>query len=233
MIFCSILAGGIGGRMGSEIPKQYIEIVNKPIIIHTIEHFISISEIDLIMVLCPVDWIDYTKELVEKYVGSNNRVEVIEGGETRSDTLMKSIEYIERTHELEDDIIITHDAARPFVTEKIIRENIAAAKEYGACSTYIRAIDTIAISSDGQEIMSIPDRSQMYQTQTPQTFVARELRELYEKLTNDEKDKLTDAVGIYIANNKKVHIVEGEQSNIKITYPYDLTLAEAIMDLYK
>ena len=118
---------------------------------------------------------------------------------------------------------------RPFVTYRIIEENIRYAEECGACDTVIPASDTIVESRDGSFISGIPERKIMYQGQTPQSFKAKKLREIYESLTQEERAVLTDACKIYVLKNEPVHLVEGDVSNIKITYPHDLRVAEAIL----
>ncbi len=228
MVYCAILAGGIGNRMGGELPKQFLDISDKPIIIHTIESFLQVDMIDEIVVLCPNDWIEYTRDLLSKHITNTARIKVIEGGATRNDTLIKACDYIDSINDSGDNVIITHDAARPFVTKRIIEENIATAKQYGACSTYIGAVDTIAVSSDGKIIESVTDRSKMYQAQTPQTFVAKLLREILQKTSAKDLEGCTDAAGLAIACGIDVRIVQGDSANIKITYPIDLELAEAI-----
>lgn len=225
MIYAVIAAGGIGSRMGAEKPKQYIEINSKAIIRHTVEKFTDCSRIDKVIVLCPADWIDYTLEVL---LGTD--AEIIAGGTTRNETLMNAIKYIENTDGLFDDtVIITHDAVRPFVTKRIIEENIDAVLKYGAVGTVIPAVDTITESLDGETISSIPNRSVLYQAQTPQSFNAKMLKAFYEGLSDDEKDILTDACKICILKGCAVHLVKGEVSNIKITYPHDLTVAKAIL----
>ncbi len=232
MVFGVILAGGIGSRMGNvEKPKQYFTIGNKPIIVHTIEKFYVNSRFEKIIVLCPGQWINHTKNLIRKYLpDADGKVAVIEGGSTRNETIMNSIDYIEKEYGLEEDtIIVTHDAVRPFVTYRIIEDNIRCAQEYGACDTVIPATDTIVESSNGTIVSAIPDRKTMYQGQTPQSFRAGKLKELYLSLTPEEKEILSDAAKIFVMKGEKVHLVEGEVFNIKITYPYDLKVAEAMI----
>ncbi len=231
MNFGVILAGGIGSRMGNvEKPKQYLTVGDKPIIIHTLEKFYVNSNFEKILVLCPGQWVGHTKDLVKKYLNDEKRVVVIQGGETRNETIMNSIRYIEENYGLQDDtIIVTHDSVRPFVTHRIIEDNIRYAKEFGACDTVITATDTIVQSEDGQIISSIPERSKMYQGQTPQSFNAKELKDLYLSLSEEEKEILTDAAKIFVIKGKSVHLVEGEVFNIKITYPYDLRVAETLI----
>lgn len=231
MVFGVILAGGIGSRMGNvEKPKQYLTVGNKPIIIHTIEKFYASSRFEKLIVLCPNQWINHTKNLIRKNFKNTDRIVVIEGGSTRNETIMNSIRYIEKEYGLEDDtVIVTHDSVRPFLTHRIIEENIDYALEYGACDTVIAASDTIVESKNHKIISNIPDRSIMYQGQTPQSFKAKKLKALYESLTPEEKEILTDACKIFVIKGEDVHLVEGEVFNIKITYPYDLRVAETLI----
>lgn len=225
MIYAVLAAGGIGSRMGSETPKQYIKIAGKEIIRHTAEKFSAIKRISKVIILCPEDWIDYTKEIF-----CDDKIIVIGGGATRNDTLMKAIDYIEETDGLsEETLLVTHDAVRPFVTTEIIENNIDAVIRYGATGTAIPATDTIFESTDKSVISAVPDRSRLFQAQTPQCFGALRLRELYENLTESEKEILTDACKIYTIKGYDVHLVKGDVSNIKITYPHDLIVAEAIL----
>lgn len=232
MVFGVILAGGIGSRMGNvEKPKQFLKIGSKPIIIHTIEKFFVHDAFEKLIVLCPKQWIEHTKNLIKKYMGAAaSRVVVLEGGSTRNETIMNSIKYVEEQYGLEDDtLLVTHDSVRPFLTYRIIEENIRYGMEYGAVDTVISATDTIVSSEDGKSITTVPDRKQMYQGQTPQTFNAKKLKELYYSLTEEEKEILTDASKIFVIKGEPVHLVYGEVSNIKITYPYDLRVAEALL----
>ncbi len=231
MVFGVILAGGIGSRMGNvEKPKQYLTVGNKPIIIHTIEKFYANSRFEKLIVLCPNQWINHTKNLIRKNFKNTDRIVVIEGGSTRNETIMNSIRYIEKEYGLEDDtVIVTHDSVRPFLTHRIIEENIDYALEYGACDTVIAASDTIVESKNHKIISNIPDRSIMYQGQTPQSFKAKKLKALYESLSLEEKEILTDACKIFVIKGEDVHLVEGEVFNIKITYPYDLRVAETLI----
>jgi len=232
MIFAAILAGGIGSRMGgTDTPKQFLTLGNKPVIIHTIEKFVINENIDKTIVLTPKNFINHTNHLIEEYIGENDDIIVIEGGETRNDTLMNSINYIGENFGIDDDsIILTHDSVRPFVTHRIIEDNIEAARRYGACDTVIPATDTIVESVNGTTIESIPVRDYYYQGQTPQSFNIKKLFNLINSLTEEETNILTDACKIFTLKDEDVHLVHGEVTNIKITYPYDLKLANTILE---
>ena len=162
----------------------------------------------------------------------SERIEVLEGGPTRNETIMNAIRYIEAQGDLDDEtIIVTHDSVRPFVNHRILEENIRFAREYGACDTVMPATDTIVESTDAEAITNIPNRKFMYQGQTPQSFRAKKLKEEYEALTDEEREILTDACKIMVLKGHHVHLVQGEVSNIKITYPYDITVAKALLGL--
>lgn len=231
MVFGVILAGGVGSRMGNvEKPKQFLTVGGKPIIIHTLEKFYVNDKFEKIIVLCPEPWIEHTKNLIQKYLKDEGRIVVLSGGATRNDTIMNSITYIEKEYGLDEDtVIVTHDSVRPFVTHRIIEENIKYAIEYDACDTVIPATDTIVQSDNNKTISSIPDRSKMYQGQTPQSFKAKKLKDLFLSLSEEEKEILTDAAKIFVIKGENVHLVEGEVFNIKITYPYELRVAESML----
>lgn len=230
MIFAAVMAGGSGSRMGATaLPKQFLSLGGKPVLIHTLEPFLRISNIDAVFVLTPPDWIDYTREQLRTYL-PHAAVAVTAGGATRNDTLLCAIRYVCANYPVDEDtILLTHDAVRPFVTKKMIEDNIAAVREDGACDTVIPATDTIVRSTDGAFISDIPLRSELYQGQTPQSFRLLELQRTVESLTPQETAELTDACKIYAVRGKKVRLVAGSPSNMKITYADDLPLAEAIL----
>ncbi len=230
-VYGVILAGGKGTRMGNvEKPKQFMNVGGKPIIIHTIEKFAVCPGFDKVLVLSPKQWIKHTEDLIRRYIPVRDNIVVIEGGSTRNETIMNSISYIEKNDGLTDQtIIVTHDSVRPFVTHRILEENIEFAKKYGGCDTVIGATDTIVVSQDNKMVTEIPERSKMYQGQTPQSFRAKKLRDLYQSLSKEEKEILTDATKIFTIRGENVYLVDGEVFNIKITYPYDLRVAEALL----
>lgn len=230
-VFGVVLAGGMGTRMGNtDKPKQYMELGEKPVIIHTIEKFYIHPEIENTIVLCPKAWVKHTENIIKKHIPDTKDIHVIEGGETRNDTIMNAISFIEGTYGLfEDTIIVTHDSVRPFVSHRIISENIRYAKEYGACDTVVAATDTIVRSDNGEYITDIPERKYMFQGQTPQTFQAKMLKDMFVALSDEEKKILTDAAKILVLKGKKVYLVQGEVSNIKITYPFDIRVAQTLL----
>lgn len=235
MIYAAILAGGIGSRMKSgTTPKQFMEICGKPLLIHTLEPFLRCSEIDHIVIAATRGWLDYTEDLLEEYFGSEERLSVTAGGSDRLESLVNACAALSSRYAVtEADLLLTHDGARPFVTEEMIRKNIALMERYDCVTTAVSAIDTILCSDDGETVKSIPPRQTMFSVQTPQTFRLAELVSAVETLGEEEKASLTDGAKIYLLRGKSVGIAVGASENIKITEPKDKALAESLINAKK
>lgn len=226
----AIVAGGSGQRMGGEIPKQFLEAAGKPIIIHTIEKFLNCPDIDSIVIGVHPQWTDYLKELCRGYFGTGCSILITAGGDSRNDTICRIIEKAKENFDVDDNtVFVTHDAVRPFVSTDIIEENIRAAEEYGICGTVIPATDTITRSVDGEYITDIPLRSEMYQTQTPQSFRYGLFREAYRGLSEEDFENATDVCKLFLLRGYKIKLVRGSTENFKITYPADLKIAQVLL----
>lgn len=233
MIYAGILAGGTGTRMGiSNMPKQFLDLGNKPIIIHTIEKFLLEPEIEKIVVGVHEDWISHAEDLVEEYISTfKDRIIIVAGGSDRNTTIENIIKAIDDYKELTDeDIVITHDSVRPFITLRIIKDNIRLAKECDAVDTVVEAVDTIVESTNGEYITNIPNRAHYYQGQTPQSFRCKDFLNLYNSLTSEEKQILTDACKIFVIKGKEAALAKGEYSNLKITTVTDLKIAKSMLE---
>ena len=161
---------------------------------------------------------------------NKDKIRVVSGGGNRNDSILSIIADIKNSGSFSpEDVLITHDAVRPFVSYRMIVDNIEAMKNYDVADTVVMANDTIVESVDGKVISSIPNRTHMYQGQTPQTFKIQAFTDLYDSLTDDVKEILTDACKVFVVNDVKVALVEGEYSNIKITTVTDLKIAQAML----
>lgn len=232
MIYAGILAGGTGTRMGvQDMPKQFLPLGSKPIIIHTLEKFLYVPDIDVVYVAVHPNWVSYFNDLLVKFTPTQlDKIQVVSGGGDRNDSIMQIIRAIQsQPSHTADDILITHDAVRPFISYRIIKDNIEAMKEYEVADTVVIANDTIVESVDGKVITSIPNRQHMYQGQTPQTFKVDSFVALYESMDAETKMILTDACKVFVLNEKPVALVKGEYSNIKITTVTDLKIAQAMI----
>ena len=230
MIFAGIVAGGSGTRLkSSAIPKQFVEINGIPIIIRTINAFLNCKRIDSIYIGIKPDWHEYTEKLIEKYELPEKKIRVIDGGATRHDTVIAITDNIIGEYGCNNgDIILTHDAVRPFVSDRIISDNIETALKYKACGTYIPAVDTVIRSSDGITADETLKRDELFQAQTPQTFDIGVLNFCRQKFKPDKLNSLTDTCGLFTACGIGIKMVKGSPENFKITTDYDLKIAEMI-----
>ena len=228
IIYAVLLSGGVGSRMGYDIPKQFIEINDKPLLAHCIDKFVEISDFKKIIVSSPEGYFDETKELINEYFKSNNNIVVILGGETRQDTLMNSLKYIKSIDDSKDIIVINHDAARIFVSLTQIKKSIKYTLRYGSASPIIPSTDVIIEKSE-DSIKNIPNRYNLVHVQTPQGFKLDEYCYLFNNLSEKDKRDVHEIVKVYFLNNKFIKLFEGEKNNFKITNPLDIKIAETIL----
>lgn len=227
-----ILAGGTGSRMKSlDIPKQYYKINGIPIIIYTLNAFIESNCFDYIYLAISEDYKEFMNSMLEKYIDEINmsKITLVNGGTERIDSIHNVIQAIDVEKINDDDIIIIHDAVRPFVTKKIILDNIQGAKEYGATVTSVPVNDTILLSKNGDYVDSIPIRKTLFNGQSPDSFNLKTFIELENKLTEEQKSIITGTSQVCTLNNHPIKMIEGDTINFKITTDADLELAEHII----
>ena len=223
MVIAALAAGGRGTRFGGDMPKQFLDLAGRPVIIRSLDAFIGSGLVDEYIVAVGAGFTEYTRELISKYLPGIT-VKVIAGGENRNGTLIAILN--EYKNAADGDIILTHDAVRPCIDRRIIADNIAAAGEYGACNTVIPAVDTILLSGDGCFIKSVPPRGGCFHAQTPQSFSLKKLAEIYAGMSDRELEEYTDACTAFVARREPVYLVQGSRDNIKITFPQDIKTAE-------
>lgn len=218
-------AAGTGSRLDSTIPKQFIPLAGKPMLMHTMEAFgEAIPDLDIIVVL-PEDHIDLWKSLCDDFA-FHLRHRITIGGPTRFHSVKNGVESI---HD-EEGLVGIHDGARPFVEKKLILQSFSAAEEHGAAIPVIPLTDSIRrLSNDGQSIMV--NRDEYRAIQTPQCFRLNVLRDAYSRIAQD--DSLTDDASVVERAGYKVHLVMGDPENFKVTTPLDLNLAEMILTRFR
>lgn len=222
MNYAAILASGVGSRMGAAIPKQFLCIDGEPIIIKSLKAFIASGSIDGYIIAVSNDWLTYCKEQVAKFCPDCEVFYCI-GGSSRNETMLNIIAFLNDELKLKyDDIVLTHDAVRPFINSEIINSNIEAAKLWGAANTVIPAVDSMILSEDGEFTSQSLPRSEVFHVQTPQSFQFGQLSEVYQSLSAEAQASITDAAAAFTLLGKKVKLVQGSAQNIKITFPADL-----------
>lgn len=232
MNYAGILAGGIGSRMESKVPKQFLKIKDIPIIVRTLRTFLSSPEIDRVVLAMNPQWMDYCKDMLKEYDIDLDRVIIITGGATRFLSMVNIVDACisDSGENINDEACVcVHDCARPFVSEKIIKDNFDGVKSFDMVTTSIPTIDTVLIAKNGNESESVPERSNVFCDQGPQTFRLTEFKALQKNLTQEETDSYMEAGRMYLEKGKRVGIVPGDRMNFKITTEFDMVLAELLL----
>ena len=224
MISAIILAGGKGKRMGSAISKQFIDIKGKPIIYYTLKKFSENKKIDNIIVVLPEDEVKYFKEnILKKYELRINKIVI--GGKERQDSVYNALKSLKNSS---TDIVLIHDGARPFISERIINEGIKFAEIYGAAAPGVMPKDTIKVKNEKNFSVDTPNRANLVSIQTPQVFKFDEILECHEKIRYNG-EMVTDDTMVVEKYGYSVYHYDGEYTNIKVTTPEDLILAERLI----
>jgi 2-C-methyl-D-erythritol 4-phosphate cytidylyltransferase len=213
-----ILGGGAGERFQGGVPKQFLPLGKRPMIVHTVEAFQRSPSIDAIVVVVPEGW--EKRCFAELKPSEFTKVQrVITGGETRQLSCWQALQYLQADP---PHICVIHDAARPLVTEEMIER---AVREGGEGMTFgLPVIDTLVESRDG-EVFTVLPREQMYQIQTPQSFLFQTLWDAHRKALEEGIREASDDAGLVLMAGNRVRVIEGDPRNIKITGPIDLELA--------
>lgn len=224
-----LLAGGVGKRMGAEIPKQFIEVDGKPIIVHTIEKFQRNPLIEKIVVVCVSEWKDHFKDLIKKY--ELTKVEwITEGGDTGHDSIRNGVFFLKDKIE-PDDFIIVHDAVRPILPQKAIDEVLRVAHENGNASSSIACHPPIVYTEDFKSGITDVDREHVMLTASPQAYRYSLALKCYEKAEEENKHNFTFTSSLLIHYGERVYFAKGTTSNIKITQREDIALFEALLKI--
>ena len=224
-----IFAGGSGRRMGAGMPKQFLEINGKPIIIHTLDNFQNSPLIDKIYISCKKEYIRKLQNMLE-YYRITKAAGVVEGGETGQDSIYNGLVCALKANP-EDSIVLIHDGVRPLISEEVIEENIESVEKYGTAVTCTPFFETPVISVSGEVVEDMPVRNYMFTAQAPQSFRLGELVKAHEEVrkTNPGYENIADSCYLYRSLGKEVHIVEGNRGNIKVTTPEDFYLLRALL----
>lgn len=236
MNFAIILAAGVGQRMrNGGMPKQFLNLMGKPIIIYTLEKFEQCEQIDKIVVVCHGSYTDYMEKLLSLY--QMRKVEKIAvGGNNRQGSLQKGLDAVAQLGGQENDIVVIHDGVRPMVSQNTIRENIRVAEQYGCAVTVHPVTESVVVTSLDQISMTdFKKRADTYSLTAPQTFRYGKIREVYRDAHGQEASEgelpLLDAAMVYASHGGAIHLVKEHGTNIKVTTPEDYYFLKAVLEL--
>lgn len=225
-----IFAGGVGSRMHSkETPKQFLKVHDKPIIIHTLEHFEKCEDIDAVVIACLPDKIDYLNGLLYKY-----RIEkvkkVVSGGATGQGSIYNALCAAEEVADGNKAIALIHDGVRPLINAKLLSDNIHCVKEYGSAITAGIVKETVVIIDENGEIEQVPSRALSRLAKAPQSFYLDEILSAHRTAIKEGKTNFIDSCSMMQYYGKKLHMIDGPYENMKITTPDDYYTMRAILD---
>lgn len=225
-----IFAGGVGSRMHSkDKPKQFLEMYNKPIIIHTLEYFENHPLIDAIIVVCVESWIEYCKEIIYKFRLEKVK-KIVPGGKTGQLSIYNGLRAAKAISGEEKSIVLIHDGVRPLITESLITDNIEDVKKYGNSVTSGVVKETIVEIDDNSEIKLVPDREHSRVAKAPQCFFLNDILNAHNKALEEGIDNFIDSCTMMQYYGYKLHMTDGPYENIKITTPDDFYTMRAILE---
>ena len=224
-----VFAGGIGRRMNSKaLPKQFLRLYGKEIIVYTLEHFQNHSEIDAIAVACVEDWIPFLKELIEKY-RLDKVQKIVPGGETGQQSIYHGLCAAEELAAGEKTVVLIHDGVRPLINSGLISDCIKKTEETGSAITTAPAIETIFRSKDKQTVEQIIERANCMLARAPQCFYLDEILKRHRQ-AREERKEFIDSASMMSFYGCSLHLVEGPMENIKITTPMDYYTFKALIE---
>lgn len=225
-----IFAGGVGTRMNTKaLPKQFLEIYGKPIIIYTLEIFEYNKNIDGIIISCHKDWVDYLQQLIYKF-----RIEKVAGitigGETGQESIYHGLLMAEKKYPGEDTIVLIHDGVRPLINNQVIDDNIESVKKYRSAITTCNAKETFTLVDEAGKVTQIPDRAVSRIAKAPQSFYLTDILEIHKKaLAEGVKDSI-DSCTLMSRYGKPLATVDGPYENIKVTTQDDFFIFRALYE---
>lgn len=223
-----IIAGGVGTRTCQDIPKQFINVNDKPVIVYTLEAFQKHPNIDAIEVVCLAGWHDILRAYARQF-GITKLENVVDGGETGQDSIRNGLYDIAQRYHSDDDIVVIHDAIRPMVSADVISDNIRVCREYGNATAVIPCTSVMLKTEDALISNDQVPRENLKITQTPQSYYINELIEVHKEAVKKDLLPSISSCALYIEMGKEVYLSVGSEKNIKITTSEDIEIFSALL----
>ena len=225
-----IFAGGVGTRMHSkDRPKQFLMVHGKPIIVHTVEIFQEHADIDGLIVVCIQEWIDYMKEMQERY-RLDKIGKIVPGGQTGQLSIYYGLKAAAEVYGIEDNIVLIHDGVRPLISKKTITDNIISVKKYGNAITCSPTKESVVIVEKDNSIKCVVEREESRTAKAPESFYLKDILSAEEESIGNGITNEIDSCTLMAHHGMKMHVVDGDYNNIKITTPEDFFTFRAIYD---
>lgn len=225
-----IFAGGTGKRMNTKaVPKQFLELHGKPVIIYTLEQFENHPEIDQIILVCLSSWIDYAKKLLRKFQ-ITKVTSVVPGGLSGQESIFHGIDTAYRQSQDKKDIVLIHDGVRPMINQETITKCLSCVKKNGNAITTTPAIETIFVNGNNGQVGKIFNRSDCAMARAPQCFYLQDIYGAHLKAQSEQRNDFIDSAMLMQHYGAKLYMVDGPVENIKITTPTDFYLFRALLD---
>ena len=226
-----IIAGGVGNRMGQDIPKQFLNVFDKPVIVYTMECFQNHPDIDGIVIVCIDGWHEMVKSYAKQF-GIAKLDSVVSGGETGFESIINGTKEVERLYG-PDSLILVHDAIRPNLSGEIISENIRVCLEKGNAITCVPCQEAMLYTDDREMSSKSINRDNLLRTQTPQTFYVKDLRRVQDEALAKGMKNTTASCTLMIEMGYPVYKANGSEKNVKLTTPDDIEIFKALLKAQK
>lgn len=227
-----IIAGGIGARMGQDIPKQFINVYDKPVVVYTMEAFQQHPNIDAIEVVCLDGWHEVLRAYAKQF-GISKLEGIVNGGKNGQESIHNGLVDIASRHSDEGDIVLIHDAIRPMLNKEVIDSNLKVCKEKGNAITVIPCNAAMLKTYDGIETEEQVPRDNLKETQTPQTFYLKDILEAHEEAALKGITNSVASCTLYIELGKKLYMAPGSEKNLKLTTTEDIEIFKALLKAKK
>lgn len=227
-----IIAGGVGARMGQDIPKQFINVYDKPVVVYTMEAFQNHPNIDEIEIVCLEGWHEIVYAYAKQF-GITKLKSVVNGGINGQDSIRNGLEDIASRHLNDDDIVLVHDAIRPLLSQDIISDNLRVCKKYGNAITVVPCTAAMLKTFDGLSSEEQVPRDNLKTTQTPQTFFLKDILGAHKEALEKGITKSVASCTMYIELGRKLYMSIGSEKNLKLTTPEDIEIFKALLNAQK
>ncbi len=224
-----IIAGGVGARMHQNIPKQFLTVDERPVIVYTLEAFQRHSDIDVIAVVCVEGW----EHVLSAYANQFNITKlkhIIPGGKNGQDSIRNGVYELEK-HYSKDDVVLIHDAIRPMVSQEIISDCIVKTKQHGCAIAVIPCAEAMVVTADGESSNDSYPRDNLKRTQTPQGFTIEKICDLHRRALDAGITNSVASVTLMIEMGETVYFSAGSEKNIKLTTPEDIDIFKALLSV--